>query len=86
MSEPKPAPAVSPATPVNLHPNRIDPETAPRPRIKELEVMVAEVIRETADTATLVLFTGNDRLDYQPGSQARRDFGIHPTVPAKAVA
>ncbi len=29
--------------------------------------MVAEVIRETPDTATLVLFTGNDRLDYQPG-------------------
>jgi ferredoxin-NADP reductase len=45
----------------------LDPETAPRPRIKELEVMVAEVIRETPDTATLVLFTGNDRLDYQPG-------------------
>jgi 3-ketosteroid 9alpha-monooxygenase subunit B len=45
----------------------IDPETAPRPRIKELEVMVAEVIREAPDTATLVLFTGNDRLEYQPG-------------------
>lgn len=29
--------------------------------------MVAEVIRETPDTATLVLFTGNDRLEYQPG-------------------
>jgi 3-ketosteroid 9alpha-monooxygenase subunit B len=51
----------------NLHPNLIDPETAPRPRIKELEVMVAEVIRETPDTSTLVLFTGNDRLEYQPG-------------------
>jgi ferredoxin-NADP reductase len=51
----------------NPHPNLVDPETAPRPRIKELEVMVAEVIRETPDTATIVLFTGNDRLDYQPG-------------------
>jgi ferredoxin-NADP reductase len=49
------------------HPNLVDPETAPRPRIKELEVMVAEVIRETPDTATIVLFTGNDRLEYQPG-------------------
>jgi 3-ketosteroid 9alpha-monooxygenase subunit B len=39
---------------------------APR-RIKELEVMVADVIIETPDTATLVLFTGNDRLDYSPG-------------------
>lgn len=53
------APAAPPSTP--------DPETAPRPKIKDLEVMVAEVIRETPDTATLVLFTGNDRLDYQPG-------------------
>ena len=44
-----------------------DPESAPRPRIKKLEVMVAEVIRETPETATLVLFTGNDRLDYKPG-------------------
>jgi ferredoxin-NADP reductase len=50
-----------------LHPKLVDPETAPRPRIKELEVMVAEVIRETPDTSTLVLFTGNDRLEYQPG-------------------
>ena len=64
MAEPNPSPA---ETPVNLHPKRIDPETAPRPRIKELEVMVAEVIRETPDTSTLVLFTGNDHLDYQPG-------------------
>jgi ferredoxin-NADP reductase len=36
-------------------------------RIKELEVMVADVIVETADTATLVLFTGNDRLEYMAG-------------------
>jgi 3-ketosteroid 9alpha-monooxygenase subunit B len=39
----------------------------PRRRIKDLEVMVADVIVETPDTSTLVLFTGNDRLDYQPG-------------------
>src|SRR3954469_13391842 len=36
-------------------------------RIKELEVMVADVIVETPDTATLVLFTGNDRLEYLAG-------------------
>jgi len=42
--------------------------TAPaRRRIKELEVMVADVIRETPDTTTLVLFTGNDHLDYEAG-------------------
>ena len=44
-----------------------DPTSAPRPRIKKLEVMVAEVHRETPDSATLILFTGNDRLDYKPG-------------------
>lgn len=39
----------------------------PRRRIKDLEVMVADVVQETADTTTLVLFTGNDRLDYLAG-------------------
>lgn len=38
-----------------------------RKKIKELEAMVAQVIPETPDTVTLVLFTGNDRLEYQPG-------------------
>jgi 3-ketosteroid 9alpha-monooxygenase subunit B len=38
-----------------------------RKRIKEMEVMVADVIVETPDTATLVFFTGNDRLDYKAG-------------------
>lgn len=40
---------------------------APRRRIKELEVMVADVVVETPDTATLVFFTGNDRLEYKAG-------------------
>jgi 3-ketosteroid 9alpha-monooxygenase subunit B len=38
-----------------------------RKKIKELEVMVAETIVETADTTTLVLFTGNDHLEYAAG-------------------
>ncbi len=38
-----------------------------RKKIKELEVMVAETIMETPDTTTLVLFTGNDRLEYAAG-------------------
>lgn len=42
-------------------------EQGPRKRIKELEVMVAESIAETPDTTTLVLFTGNDRLEYEAG-------------------
>jgi 3-ketosteroid 9alpha-monooxygenase subunit B len=40
---------------------------APSRRIKELEVMVADVVVETTDTTTLVLFTGNDRLEYSAG-------------------
>ncbi len=49
--------------------SEIDPgvETAERHRIKQMEVMVAEAVQETADTTTLVLFTGNDRLDYKAG-------------------
>jgi 3-ketosteroid 9alpha-monooxygenase subunit B len=45
------------------------PETndTTRKRIKELEVMVADVVEETPDTVTLLLFTGNDRLEYQAG-------------------
>ena len=43
-----------------------EPAPASR-RIKELEVMVADVIVETPDTSTLVLFTRNDRLDYKAG-------------------
>jgi 3-ketosteroid 9alpha-monooxygenase subunit B len=41
--------------------------TTQRKRIKEMEVMVADVIIDTPDTTTLVLFTGNDRLDYKAG-------------------
>ncbi len=45
------------------------PATEPpaRRRIKEMEAMIADVVVETPDTATLVLFTGNERLDYKPG-------------------
>jgi len=42
-------------------------EGGARRRIKEMEVMVADVKVETPDTVTLVLFTGNDRLDYRAG-------------------
>jgi 3-ketosteroid 9alpha-monooxygenase subunit B len=38
-----------------------------RRRIREMDVMVAETIVETHDTTTIVFFTGNDRLEYQPG-------------------
>lgn len=38
-----------------------------RKKVKQLEVMVAETSRETPDTTTILFFTGNDRLEYQPG-------------------
>jgi len=41
--------------------------TQTREKIKEMEVMVADVIQEAPDTATLILFTGNDKLNYEPG-------------------
>lgn len=43
------------------------PAAAARPKIKEIEVVVSQVIRETPDAATLILFTGNDYLEYRPG-------------------
>lgn len=38
-----------------------------RKKIKTMDVMVSHTVRETPDTSTLYLFTGNDRLDYKPG-------------------
>ena len=42
-------------------------EPRPRRRIKQIETMVADVVQETPDTNTLLLFTGTDRLDYEAG-------------------
>ena len=38
-----------------------------RRKIKQMECIVADVRREAPDTTTLVLFTGNEKLDYKPG-------------------
>jgi ferredoxin-NADP reductase len=59
------APALEPAPGPTEAPLVAEP--GPRKRIKEMEVMVAEARVETPDTATLVLFTGNDRLEYRAG-------------------
>jgi 3-ketosteroid 9alpha-monooxygenase subunit B len=56
MSTPEPEPEPEPET-----------EHVTRHRIKQMEVMVADAVQETADTTTLVFFTGNDRLDYKAG-------------------
>ncbi|MGE0608987.1 MAG: oxidoreductase [Pirellulales bacterium] len=53
---------------------------AKRKRIRELEAMVAETIEETPDTTTLVLFTGNDRLEYQPGHFLTIDPHVFPAL------
>ncbi|HET9595833.1 MAG TPA: oxidoreductase [Anaeromyxobacteraceae bacterium] len=63
------APAAAPGSgpaPVPA-PARNGPAAAPRRKIKELEAMVADVVVETHDTVTLVFFTGNERLEYEPG-------------------
>ncbi|HSG39075.1 MAG TPA: oxidoreductase, partial [Thermoanaerobaculia bacterium] len=62
MAEPE---AVSMPIPAGEPRPQRAPKTAPRPRI--MEAVVTEVIRETPDSATLVLFTGNERLEYEPG-------------------
>lgn len=52
-------------------PTTTTPAAAPaakaRRRIKQIETMVADVIQETPDTNTLLLFTGTDRLEYEAG-------------------
>jgi ferredoxin-NADP reductase len=65
MTEPAPA-AKAPTAPAKAPPAATS-EAGPRRRIKDMEVMVAEVRVETPDAATLVLFTGNERLDYRAG-------------------
>jgi 3-ketosteroid 9alpha-monooxygenase subunit B len=67
MTEPNVPSVAAPEPRQSVRPKRVESEAAPRQRIREFEVMVAEVIRETPDTATLVLFTGNDRLEYKAG-------------------
>jgi ferredoxin-NADP reductase len=64
VSPPEPTRTVTTSVPPEGEPVRVE---GPRHRIKDMEVMVAEVVHETPDTTTLVLFTGNDRLEYQAG-------------------
>src|SRR5690349_7225206 len=60
------APIVTPPTPAETR-SGPSPKPPARKKIKELEAMVADVIVETHDAATIVLFTGNERLEYEPG-------------------
>jgi 3-ketosteroid 9alpha-monooxygenase subunit B len=68
MPEPS-APAAPAAAPSQPSPAAAHPRAAPAPprRIKELEGIVIDVVVETPDTVSLVLFTGNERMDYEAG-------------------
>src|SRR5919206_991254 len=61
------APASTTAAEPRSGPAPKAPPAPQRRRIKELEAMVADVVVETHDTVTLVFFTGNERLEYEPG-------------------
>lgn len=67
MAEPEAVQTPIPGGEPPKSPRAVAPAKTPKPRIREMEVIVSEVIRETSDSATLVLFTGNDRLEYEPG-------------------
>lgn len=62
MAEPEAVPVTVPAGEPVTH---RAPAKAPKPRI--MEAVVTEVIRETPDSSTLVLFVGNERMEYQAG-------------------
>lgn len=46
---------------------QLEAPTTRRKRIREIEVMVADIVVETHDTTSIVFFTGNDRLEYEAG-------------------
>jgi 3-ketosteroid 9alpha-monooxygenase subunit B len=54
------------ASPPPTRPSETDSLPARR-KLRKLDVMVADIIQETPDTFTLVLFTGNERLEYKAG-------------------
>jgi 3-ketosteroid 9alpha-monooxygenase subunit B len=41
--------------------------SVPRRKIRRMETMVKDVVVETPDTVTIVLFTGNERMEYEAG-------------------
>ena len=72
MAEPEVPSAALPDTLRNLPPRTGErtaepPAKAPRQKIREMELLISEVIWETADTVTLNLFAGGERLEYQAG-------------------
>ena len=68
MAEPEVPSAALPDTLRNLSPRTTEPPAkSPRQKIREMELVISEVIWETADTVTLNLFAGGERLEYRAG-------------------
>ena len=66
MAQPEIQPNLEPL-PVPAAPRAEAAAKAPRQKIREMELIITDVIWETADTVTLNLFTGGERPDYQAG-------------------
>jgi len=67
MAEPDIASTAVPDHRVNAVPRAAEAAKAPRQKIREMELVISEVIWETADTVTLNLFASGERMDYQAG-------------------
>jgi 3-ketosteroid 9alpha-monooxygenase subunit B len=67
MAEPEIASTPVPDNRINAVPRAEAPVKAPRQKIREMELVITDVIWETPDTVTLNLFANGERMDYQAG-------------------
>jgi ferredoxin-NADP reductase len=67
MAEPEIASTAVPDNRINAVPRAEAPAKAPRQKIREMELVITDVIWETPDTVTLNLFASGERMDYQAG-------------------
>ena len=67
MAEPEIAPTAVPDNRINAVPRADAPAKTPRQKIREMELVITDVIWETPDTVTLNLFASGERMDYQAG-------------------
>lgn len=67
MAEPEIATTTVPDHRINAVPRAEAPVKAPRQKIREMELVITDVLWETPDTVTLNLFASGERMDYQAG-------------------
>ncbi|MFL6261367.1 MAG: oxidoreductase [Thermoanaerobaculia bacterium] len=67
MAEPEIASTTVPDHRINAVPRAEAPAKAPRQKIREMELVITDVLWETPDTVTLNLFASGERMDYQAG-------------------